>query len=285
MENHDLAIIIPRAGKEALYRILSSLTLQSDKRFAVYGFFLRDDPVMQALYDDYADSLDLVECPVDAFPGADAGLGEGISFYLDRIGGEKFVTFSDGYCLYDRDAVQAFHDAAWKAGGVDLFCWRVQRRGSRFCPFRRFFRAEILGRPWGLPGGAWVLRRTSLEGQVVPADFFSRSQVLTELASQGGILRLDARVSPWQTPPQPEVSRQDRQQERCSLVEWAEARFPDMQWPVGILRSLSRTADLFSDLAPETPVPQIRERFMALKMAERSPFLAKAFFFQSSRGL
>lgn len=282
MENHDLAIIIPDTGKEALYRILSSLTLQADKRFAVYGFRHSDDAALQALYEDYADSLDLVECPVDDWPGAEAPFGEQIRFYLERLGGEKFVTFSDGQTLYDRDAVQCFHRQAWKAEKVDLFCWRMRGRGDRACPFRRFFADEVLGRPWALPGGAWVMRRSALEERVLPADFFSSSQVLTELASSDGVIRLDARIS---APLHQKGSRHDRQLDRCSLIEWAETRFPDGQWPLGRMRSLSRAADIFSDLAPQTPVPQIRERFLALKMSVRSPFLAKCCFFLSTRGL
>ena len=286
MENHDLAIIIPGVGKEALYRILSSLTLQSDKRFAVYGFILRGDSEGKALYEDYADHLDLILTEVDAWPdGEQDGFAGRTDFYLSRTGGEKFVTFSDGETLYGRDCVRSFHAEAWRREGMDLFCWRTRKRGARICSFRRFFLSEVLGNPWPVPGGAWVLRRASLQRVLGEIDVFSNAQVLTDLASGGGLVRLEERVGGGKPAGKDLEARLETRQERCSLIEWAEERFPDGQWPVGRMRSLARAADCFSNLTPDIPLGKIRERYMALRMAGSAPLAAKVFFFFSTRGL
>lgn len=279
MENHDLAIIIPRAEKESLYRVLSSLTLQSDKRFAVYGFYLRGDAGAKALYEDYADSMDVIPCEVDAWPSAEASFGERMSFYFGRLGDECFVTLSDGETAYGRDCIRDFHADAWHRDDVDLFCWRTHRRGRRSCSFRRFFLDEVLGTPWQLPAGAWVLRRIPLEQRIAAGDYFSATQVLLELAQTGGIVRMESLVSGEAPMALPAAA------ERCSLIEWAEERFPGAAWPLCRKRSLYLAADLFSDMAPSRPLKEIRERFLQLKMAQGREAFARFCFFLSTRGL
>lgn len=260
MENNDLAIILPHLGQDALYRVLSSLTLQSDKRFAVYGFYLAGETGVRALLDDYADHLDLVPCEVEAYPSADAPFSEQALFFLGRLGGERFVTFSDGSTLYDRDCVRAFHARAWAADAGEIFRWRTGGSVPSVCSYARFARTILLGRGV-LPSASVVFRRSALEYHLAERDYFSIYQLLTDLVYPMGLFGLDARVS---------VGREQEHlpvAEHCSVIEWAEERFGG-HIPVPRIVRLWRAADIFTDLVPGVPMEEIRQRYLSLRMAQ-----------------
>ena len=202
MENNDLAIILPHLGQDALYRVLSSLTLQSDRRFTVYGFCLRGETAVKALFEDYAEPLDLFVCEVDAFPALDAPLPELARFFLAPLAGERFVTFSDGEAIYDRDCVQAFHERSGQYGTADLLRWNRSCLAPRLRTFRSFCRRHLLGEK-PLPVSQLIVRRQSLERLLSESSFFSYRQLLAELA-RGGMARVHARVTP--PPPQETIT-------------------------------------------------------------------------------
>lgn len=283
MDNNDLAIIIPHLGQEALYRVLSSLTLQSDKRFAIYGFCLRSEPGIKALFEDYAEQTDLIICEVDAYPGADEPLADRVSFFLRPLGGERFVTFSDGEAIYGRDCVRAFHERILRSDTADLFRWEKKRFGCARLPFGRYFQRYILGGK-DLPLSQVIARRTTLERCFSENEYFSPRQVVAELAAADGLVRIPvAVVHPEDRTPDTEARVQDAA-DRCSVIEWAEERF-ERTWPVGRWRSLNRTADLFTNLVPWVSKEEARKRFMALKMSEKAPGLARTAFVLNSWGL
>ena len=280
MESNDLAIIIPHLGQEALYRVLSSLTLQSDKRFTVYGFFQRGETAVKALFEDYADHLDLVLCGVDAYPAEDAAISDFVAFFMKPLGGERLVTFSDGGSIYDRHCVRQLHAAAQASPDCDLFRWA---RSSGKISFRTFVRGYLLGEK-DLPLSELIVRRQAFERFVAASDYFSLRQVMADLAVYGGILPVKATVGHpdvpvYEMPEQVRIAR-----ERCSVVEWAEVRFAD-SWPVGRWISLMRSADLFTNLIPWVPKEEARERYLALRLAQESPGLARLAFMLNSWGL
>lgn len=280
MESNDLAIIIPHLGQDALYRVLSSLTLQSDKRFTVYGFFQRGETQVKALFEDYAEHLDLVLCGVDAYPAEDAPIAELASFFLKPLGGERLLTFSDGGTIYDRHCVRQLHAAESGSPECDLFRWD---KGSGTMSFRAVVRGYLLGEK-DIPLSELVVRRPVFERRVAASDYFSLRQVLADLSAGGGILSVKAPLQHpdtlvYEMPEQVKIAR-----ERCSVVEWAEVRFAD-NWPVGRWPSLLRSADLFTNLIPWEPKEQARERYLALRLAQDSPGLAKLAFMLNSWGL
>ena len=280
MENNDLAIIIPHLGQEALYRVLSSLTLQSDRRFTVYGFFLKEETAVKSLFEDYAEPLDLVLCEVDAFPSEESSIAEFVRFFLKPLGGERLVTFSDGGTLYDRHCVRQLHALVDEAPDCDLFRW--QKNGGRM-PFRKFVRDVILGEK-DIPLSELVLRRQAFERFVAASDYFSLRQVLADLAAADGILSLKASVG---HPDKPIFDMKEQvhiAEDRCSVVEWAEAHFAD-RWPLGRWSSLMRSADLFTNLIPWVPKEQARDRYLVLRLAQEAPGLAKLAFTLNSWGL
>lgn len=280
MENNDLAIIIPHLGQDALYRVLSSLTLQSDKRFAVYGFFLRGEEQTKALFEDYAEHLDLVLCESDAYPAEDAPLPELVSFFLKPLGGERFVTFSDGDSVYDRHCVEQLHATVAEAPDCDLFCW--QKKSGRV-PFRTYLRDYILGEA-EVPLSELVVRRQAFEKNVMASDYFSLIQALADLAAVDGMARVRAAVEHPGAHFGNTKEQVKKAEERCSVVEWAESHFFD-NWPLGRWRSLMRSADLFTNLIPWVPKEQARDRYLALRLAQEAPGLAKIAFLLNSWGL
>lgn len=280
MENNDLAIIIPHLGQEALYRVLSSLTLQSDKRFTVYGFFRRGETQVKALYEDYAEQLDLVPCGVEDYPPEETPLSGMSAFFLQPLAGERLVTFSDGGSLYDRHCVRRLHAAVAATPESDLFRWQ---KDGRDLSFRTFVRRHLLGEK-DLPLSELVVRRQAFERLVAASDYFSLTQVLADLAAPGGIVAVKAPVDHPREPVQGTKEQVLLAQERCSVVEWAEAHFAG-NWPVGRWSSLMRSADLFTNLIPWEPKEQARERYLALRLAQDSPGLAKLAFMLNSWGL
>lgn len=280
MESNDLAIIIPHLGQEALYRVLSSLTLQSDKRFTVYGFFQHGETEVKALFEDYADHLDLVLCGVDAYPAGDAAISELAAFFLKPLGGEHLVTFSDGGTIYDRHCVRQLHATALASPDCDLFRWN---KCSGTMSFRTFVRGHLLGEK-DIPLSELVVRRQAFERFVAASDYFSLRQVLADLAAAGGILSVKAPVGHPDTPVYETQEQVNIARERCSVVEWAEVHFAG-SWPVGRWISLMRSADLFTNLIPWVSKEEARERYLALRLAQDSPGLARLAFMLNSWGL
>lgn len=280
MENNDLAIIIPHLGQDALYRVLSSLTLQSDKRFAVYGFFLRGETQIKALFEDYAEHLDLVLCETDSYPAEDAPIAELASFFLKPLAGERLVTFSDGGSIYDRHCVRELHAAEARTPDCDLFRW--QGKTGRVS-FRSFIRDCVLGEK-DIPLSELVVRRHSFEKNVAASDYFSLRQPLADLASADGLTGLKAPVSHPEKPVGGTKEQVRIAEERCSVVEWAETHFAG-RWPIGRWGSLMRSADLFTNLIPWVPKEEARERYLALQLAREAPGLAKLAFTLNSWGL
>lgn len=280
MESKDLAIIIPHLGQEALYRVLSSLTLQNDRRFTVYGFFLSGETQVRTLFEDYAEHLDLMLCESEAFPEEHAPLSEVVDFFLKPLGGESFIAFSDGGSIYNRQCVRLFHDAEALAPDCDLFRWHG--RGGRM-PFRRFVQESILGER-DIPLSELVVRREPFERFVAATDYFSIKQLMADLAAADGIVSVNA---PIEHPERAVHETKDPvalARERCSVVEWAESRFSH-QWPVGRWCSLIRSADMFTNLIPWVTKEEARERYLALRLAQDSPGLAKLAFMLNSWGL
>lgn len=283
MDNNDLAIIIPHLGQEALYRVLSSLTLQSDKRFAIYGFCLRSEPGIKALFEDYAEQIDLIICEVDGYPAADEPPADRVSFFLRPLGNERFVSFSDGEAIYDRDCIRAFHDRIRRNDAADLFRWEKNCCGAARLSFGRYFRRFILGEK-DLPLSQVIARKAALERIFSANEYFSLRQVAAELAATGGLVRIPAEVRhPEERQPDTDALVQAAA-DRCSVIEWAEERF-ERAWPVGRWQSLNRSADLFTNLVPWVSKEEARKRFMALKMAEKAPGLARTAFLLNSWGL
>lgn len=280
MENNDLAIIIPHLGQDALYRVLSSLTLQSDKRFAVYGFFHSDEPQIKTLFEDYAEHLDLVLCESDAYPAEDAPIAELVSFFLRPLAGERFVTFSDGGSIYDRHCVRQLHAVEGQAPDSDLFRWRNK---AERVSFRGFLRDCVLGEK-DIPLSELVFRRPTLERYVAASDYFSLRQMQADIAAAGGIVGVKAPVSHPEQPVGGTKQQVRIAEERCSVVEWAEVHFAG-RWPVGRWSSLMRSADLFTNLIPWVPKEEARERYMGLQLAREAPGLAKLAFMLNSWGL
>lgn len=271
MENNDLAIIIPHLGQEALYRVLSSLTLQSDSRFAVYGFYLRGEDAIRSLFEDYAEQLDLILCEAEAFPAAEEPFSAQLAFYLGRLGQERFVTFSDGETLYGRDCVAAFHGRSCREEVGSIFRW-----GSGNCSFRRFIKRVLLGHE-AIAGPDVIFRRTALERHVGDNDYFSRYQILADLACPDGIIGLNARV---------ELSKPAagmKNTDQCSVLEWADERF-EGTWPLSRRSVLWRMAGRFTDMVPDVPKEEIRRRFTALRIAQESG-LASLVYTLNSWGL
>lgn len=280
MESNDLAIIIPHLGQEALYRVLSSLTLQNDRSFTVYGFFQHGETEVKALFEDYAEHLDLVLCGVDAYPAEDAPLSELAAFFLKPLGGERLVTFSDGGTIYDRHCVRQLHAAEAGTPDCNLFRWNK-------CPgtmtFRSFVRKMLLGEK-DIPLSELIVRRQAFERFIAASDYFSLRQVLADLTVAGGILSVKAPVGHPDTPVYETQEQVKIAREHCSVVEWAETHFAE-NWPLGRWSSLMRSADLFTNLIPWVPKEEARERYLALRLARESPGLAKLAFLLNSWGL
>lgn len=280
MENNDLAIIIPHLGQDALYRVLSSLTLQSDKRFVVYGFYRRGEEDVKTLFEDYTEHLDLVPCEAESYPDPDAPIEELVAFFLQFLAGERLVTFSDGASLYDRHCVRLLHAQEAVMPDCDLFRW--EKKGGRI-PFRSYLRDSVLGEK-DFPLSELVMRRRPFEMRVSESGYFSLRQVLADLAAADGVTTIKAPVSHSGEPVGGAQDPLKLAEERCSIVEWAEERFAG-EWPLGRWTSLMKSADLFTNLIPWVPKEQARERFMALRIAREAPGMARLAFTVNSWGL
>jgi len=170
----DLAIVLPcRPGQEdAVYRVIASLSLQTDRRFVIYAFFEEGDGAMRALLEDHAEGgIDLLLRPVPILPDpALSPLPERCRFYAGSLRRESFVNFSDGRTLYNPDCIRAFQKRLAGHRRVEEFHWRFSLRPApKLSGCARQSLRVLLG--WEqLPLCAKVFRLSELERLLTEED-------------------------------------------------------------------------------------------------------------------